>query len=84
MSCGLVVSRSVRDSALMLDCTHGAAPGDPYAAPAPARPFADEVGAYPDKLRIADASLADALEAGTLKVVAAVKQMHSGEVKFLG
>ena len=37
-----------------------------------------------DKLRIADASLADALEAGTLKVVAAVKQMHSGEVKFLG
>ena len=37
-----------------------------------------------DKLRVADASLADALEAGTLKVVAAVKQMHSGEVKFLG
>jgi carbonic anhydrase len=36
-----------------------------------------------DKLRVADASLADALEAGTLKVVAAVKQMHSGEVKFL-
>jgi carbonic anhydrase len=37
-----------------------------------------------DKLRIADASLADALEAGTLKVVAAVKQMQTGEVKFLG
>jgi len=37
-----------------------------------------------DKLRVADASLADALDAGTLKVVAAVKQMHSGEVKFLG
>ncbi len=37
-----------------------------------------------DKLRVADASLADALEAGTLKVVAAVKQMQSGEVKFLG
>lgn len=36
-----------------------------------------------DKLRVADASLADALEAGTLKVVAAVKQMQSGEVKFL-
>jgi len=36
-----------------------------------------------DKLRIADASLADALEAGTLKVVAAVKQMQTGEVKFL-
>ncbi|MDP6023635.1 MAG: amidase [Alphaproteobacteria bacterium] len=53
MSCGHVVSRSVRDSALMLDCTHGAAPGDPYAAPAPDRPFVDEVGVDPDKLRIA-------------------------------
>jgi len=37
----------------MLDCTHGAAPGDPYAAPTPARPFAAEVGAEPGKLRIA-------------------------------
>ena len=36
-----------------------------------------------DKLRVADASLADALEAGTLKVVAAVKQMQTGAVKFL-
>lgn len=36
-----------------------------------------------DKLRVADASLADALDAGTLKVVVAVKQMHSGEVVFL-
>jgi Asp-tRNA(Asn)/Glu-tRNA(Gln) amidotransferase A subunit family amidase len=53
MSCGHVVSRSVRDSALMLDCTHGAAPGDPYAAPAPDRPFVDEVGVDPDKLRVA-------------------------------
>lgn len=36
-----------------------------------------------EKLKIADASLADALEAGTLRIVAAVKQMHSGEVVFL-
>lgn len=35
------------------------------------------------KLATADASLADAIEAGTLKIVAAVKQMESGEVKFL-
>lgn len=53
MSCGHVVSRSVHDSAVMLDCTHGAAPGDPYAAPTPLRPFAAEVGADPGKLRIA-------------------------------
>ncbi|MDP7546636.1 MAG: amidase, partial [Alphaproteobacteria bacterium] len=53
MSTGHVVSRSVRDSARMMDCTHGPAPGDPYAAPPPARPFAQEVGADPGRLRIA-------------------------------
>jgi Asp-tRNA(Asn)/Glu-tRNA(Gln) amidotransferase A subunit family amidase len=30
---GHVVSRTVRDTALLLDLTHGAAPGDPYHAP---------------------------------------------------
>src|SRR6202008_114282 len=39
LSVGHVVSRSVRDSALMLDCTAGAEPGDPYAAPAPAASY---------------------------------------------
>lgn len=37
-----------------------------------------------EKLHVADASLAEAIDSGRLKVVAAVKQMHSGEVKFLG
>jgi amidase len=54
---GLVVdhalTRSVRDSAALLDATHGPAPGDPYSAPPPARPFLDEVGADPGRLRIA-------------------------------
>lgn len=36
-----------------------------------------------EKLTIADASLADAISAGRLKVVAAVKQMESGRVVFL-
>lgn len=53
LSIGHVVSRSVRDSALMLDCTAGAEPGDPYVAPAPERPFIAEVGRDPGKLRIA-------------------------------
>ena len=53
MSTGHVVSRSVRDSARMMDCTHGPAPGDPYAAPPPARPFIKEVGTDPGALRIA-------------------------------
>ena len=35
------------------------------------------------KLVTADTAVADAVEAGRLKVVAAVKQMHSGEVRFL-
>ena len=48
-----VVSRSVRDSAAILDATTGAAPGDPYAPPPPDRPFVQEVGADPDALRIA-------------------------------
>jgi len=54
---GLVVdhalARTVRDSAALLDATAGAAPGDPYVSPPPARPFLDEVGADPGRLRIA-------------------------------
>jgi amidase len=46
------VTRSVRDSAALLDATSGPAVGDPYCAPAPARPFAAEVGADPGRLRI--------------------------------
>jgi amidase len=48
-----VVSRSVRDVALALDATHGPAPGDPYVAPPPLRPYMDELGADPGSLRIA-------------------------------
>jgi len=47
------VSRTVRDSAALLDASSGPASGDPYWAPPPARPFLDEVGAPPGRLRIA-------------------------------
>jgi amidase len=47
------VTRSVRDSAALLDATAGPAAGDPYWAPPPARPFLEEVGADPGRLRIA-------------------------------
>ena len=53
LSAGHVVSRSVRDSALMLDCTAGPEPGDPYAAPSPERSFLEAVAGPPRKLRIA-------------------------------
>ena len=46
------VTRSVRDTAGVLDALHGAAPGDTVAAPAPLRPFAEEPGADPGRLRI--------------------------------
>ena len=46
------VTRSVRDSAAILDATAGPAPGDPYWAP-PAGPFLDEVGKSPGRLTIA-------------------------------
>ena len=47
-----VLTRSVRDTAAVLDATAGEAPGDPYLAPPPARPFLHEVGAEPGRLRI--------------------------------
>jgi amidase len=46
------VTRSVRDSATVLDAIAGPMPGDPYYAPPPARPFAAEVGVDPGRLRI--------------------------------
>jgi amidase len=48
-----VLSRSVRDSAAMLDAIAGPEVGAPYYPPPPARPFLDEVGADPGRLRIA-------------------------------
>jgi amidase len=47
------ISRSVRDSAALLDATAGADAGAPYAAPAQARPFVDETRTDPGRLRIA-------------------------------
>ncbi|MEP7045038.1 MAG: amidase [Ilumatobacteraceae bacterium] len=46
------VTRSVRDTAAILDAISGYEPGDPYVAPPFARPLRDEVGADPGKLRI--------------------------------
>ena len=53
---GLVVAhaltRSVRDSAALLDATAGPDLGDPYYAPPQSRPFLQEVGEEPGRLRI--------------------------------
>jgi amidase len=50
--CEGVVTRSVRDTAALLDAVAGRMPGDPYSAPPPGRPYRDEVGAAPGRLRI--------------------------------
>ena len=51
-ACEHALTRTVRDSAVLLDATAGPALGDPYGPPAPARPFAEEVGRDPGRLRI--------------------------------
>lgn len=48
-----VVSRTVRDSAAMLDATDGPQPGDPFTHPTKERPFLEEVSRSPGKLKIA-------------------------------
>ncbi|WP_421843871.1 amidase [Mycobacterium sp.] len=46
------VSRSVRDSAVLLDEVCGPGIGDSVIAPGPERPYAEEVGSPPGRLRI--------------------------------
>jgi amidase len=46
------VSRTVRDSAVLLDLIRGPEPGDPYFAQEPSRPYAQEVTRPPGRLRI--------------------------------
>src|SRR5581483_8723109 len=47
------ISVTVRDAAAFLDVVAGYEPGDAHWAPPPERPFLDEVGADPGRLRIA-------------------------------
>ncbi len=48
----LAVTRSVRDAAALLDAVHGNEPGELFYAPVPARPYAEDVGAPPERLRV--------------------------------
>jgi amidase len=53
LSVNHVVTRTVRDSAVLLDIGQGPEPGDPYAAPPPTRSFLEELGVKPSTLRVA-------------------------------
>src|SRR5918996_5509159 len=48
----LAVTRSVRDAATLLEWVADPPPGEPYVAPARRRPYPEEVGADPGRLRI--------------------------------
>ncbi|MGE0441189.1 MAG: amidase [Gemmatimonadales bacterium] len=48
-----VLTRSVRDSAAVLDATMGGDPGAPYLTPPPERPYLEDAGRDPRRLRIA-------------------------------
>jgi amidase len=48
----LGLSRTVRDTAALLDIAQGIVPGQLYPTPPPARRYTDEVGADPGRLRI--------------------------------
>ena len=74
-SCGHVVSISVRDSAAMLDAVHGPEPSSPYVAPAPERPFTQEVGREPGKLRIAFTDKSPYGDAIDPEIAAAVREV---------
>lgn len=52
-SAHLGLTRTVRDTAALLDAMSGPAVGDPHQAPRPERPFLEELGRAPRRLRIA-------------------------------
>jgi amidase len=47
------LARTVADAAALLDVMEGCAPGDTWCLPSPVRPYLEEVGATPRRLRIA-------------------------------
>jgi amidase len=67
------LTKSVRDSAALLDATSGPDVGDPYWAPPPARPFVEEVGADPGQLRIGYTGFTPDGDLGHSDCVAAVE-----------
>jgi len=50
--CEHVLTRSVREAAAILDVVAGAMPGDLFVAPPPSKPYHEELGRNPGKLRI--------------------------------
>lgn len=92
LTCELVVSRSVRDTARILDAVEGPAPGDPYVAPAPLWPYVAELTEEGTGLRIGtmtappveadvDAACVEAVEQAA-KLLASIGYEVDGESPF--
>lgn len=69
------LTRSVRDSAALLDATHGPEAGDPYGVPPPLRPYLAELAADPAPLRIALTTASPLGNAVDAEIVAAVEDV---------
>ena len=70
--CVHALTRTVRDSAALLDCTSGGPPGSPLAPPRNRRPFLRELDESPRRLRIGmvlSAALASAIDPECRKAV---------------
>ncbi len=77
------VSKSVRDTARMLDWVHGPQPGDPYGCPSPDRDYTEELTRDPGPLNIAlmtDPMTGDELDPEALEAV----QSAAGKLEALG
>jgi amidase len=72
VGCIHALTRTVRDSAALLDAVAGPTPGDAYAIAAPDRPFLDEVGAEPGRLRIGFTTVTARGDAADDNLIAAV------------
>jgi amidase len=70
-----VLTRTVRDSAAMLDATLGGEVGDPYTIPAPPRPYLEETRREPGRLRIAFSRVAATGTPVSPECVAAVEDV---------
>jgi amidase len=78
------LTRTVLDAAALLDVMAGYETGDPWWAPPPARPFAEEVGADPGRLRIALTTSPPLLDATVAPECVAAVEAAAGLLAELG
>lgn len=78
------LTRTVRDSAALLDAVTGSAPGDPYSAALPAQPFSRAIQQTPDAQRILVTTQSPFPGPGTDPVVAAAVESAARALEDLG